>query len=117
MPRVGLRSAGESESSTQPSDRRSKAIRDFVRSKELKNRYDEIAAVLYYAETFEDRAELSVREIMSYLEAAGFDLPKAPAQAVADAKRWKRYVESPRRGAWRLTAAGRQVIERQEKRS
>jgi hypothetical protein len=74
-----------------------------------KNRYEQIAAVLLFAETVEGKPELSVQQITDYLASAGFGVPKAPAQAVADAKRWKGYVESSRRGAWRLTKAGRQI--------
>jgi hypothetical protein len=109
LPRVGLRALEPAGYDGKTSESRGAGLTQFMARRRLRNRYEQIAAVLLYAETVDGKPELSVQQISDYLENAGFGVPKAPAQAVADAKRWKRYVESPRRGAWRLTKVGRQI--------
>ena len=88
------------------------SLRRFAEAKAPGNTYEQMAVVLHYAENHEERPESSTNEILAAMGAAGFRRPKAPAQAVSDARRRYGYLQpGSKRGLWKLSQQGTLLVE------
>src|SRR5947208_5654310 len=76
-------------------------MRQFVRSLQLDNMAERIAAIAYYHKTFGSKPNLTPKELADLFTQCGFQKPQQMAVSVFDAKRKYGFMESAGHGMWR----------------
>jgi hypothetical protein len=85
-------------------------MRQFVRSIDLGNISERIAAIGYYLKTHANRPCVSPKEMGDLFVQCGFQKPTQMAVAVFDAKRKYGFMESAGHGLWRISTQGENLI-------
>src|SRR5260370_33013562 len=78
-------------------------LRQFVRSLQLENISERIAAIGYYHKHFASRPNLSPKEFGDLFTQCSFQKPQQMAVAVFDSKRKHGFMESAVHGIWRIS--------------
>lgn len=85
-------------------------LRQFVRSLELENISERIAAIAYYVNKIEGRPSFAPKEMDGWFTMCGLQKPSQMPLALYDAKRKYGYAESISRGSWKVSNQGENLI-------
>lgn len=85
-------------------------MRQFVRSMELSNISERIAAIAYYQKHFVSIPNMSPKDLEGLFIQCGFQKPGNMPVAVFDAKRKYGFMESASHGSWRISNQGENLI-------
>ena len=94
-------------------DRRRPSIRDYAKKLDLRNTYERLAALGYYATKAEGKASFTVKDMTDWFGLCGFKKPQSMSVALSDAKRKYGYMISKGRDQWSIaTGAENLMLER-----